>query len=177
MPTNKYKMKCTRSLGFARDDKKGGRDDKKGARDDKKGLTLIETLLGVALMVVLFGLSAAFYQSFQVKNDFNVATNTIAQTLRRAQMLSRTMQSDSNWGVYIKKGSITLFKGSAYMIRDEDEDEIFTVPNSIAFSPDPTEVVFDKLTGDLSSSKTLTLTTMNGDTVTLSVNSKGMVEY
>jgi prepilin-type N-terminal cleavage/methylation domain-containing protein len=57
-----------------------------------RGFTLIEILLSVALIGILAGLSLPVYQAFQVKNDLSVAVDTVVQSMRRAQMLSRASQ-------------------------------------------------------------------------------------
>lgn len=142
----------------------------------RRGFTLIETMLAIALIAVLSGLSIVFYTSFQNKNSLDLATNTITQSLRRAQVLSRAMDGDSTWGLNVQSGSITVFKGASYAARDITYDETFDTPTNITPSG-LSEVVFTKLTGDPNSTGTFTLTNADGETSAITINGKGMISY
>lgn len=141
----------------------------------EKGVSLLEILLVVALIVSLAGLSVPIYQSFQIKNDLDIAANTIAQGVRRAQVLSLASKEDSRWGVYVTTGSITIFKGDDYATRDGDFDEVFEMPETITPSG-LQEINFYKLSGDVETPGTVTLSTTN-QTQDLVINEKGMVEF
>ncbi len=141
-----------------------------------RGFALIELLLSAALIALIAGLSAPVYQSFQVKNDLDVAQNTIGQTLRRAQILSQSVDGDVSWGVKIQTGSIILFKGAAYAARDAGFDEIFDVPPVIIPSG-PAEIVFFKFSGLPQSTGTVTLTASTGEIKNIAINAKGTVDY
>ena len=140
------------------------------------GFTLLEILLVVAIVTVIAGFSAPVYQSFQVKNDLDIAANTVAGSFRRAQILATASDGDSQWGVKIQSGSITVFQGSSYAARTAAYDETFAVPTTIT----PTgvgEVVFDRLTGAALSTGTATLTASTGQVRTVAVSAKGTVTY
>jgi len=142
----------------------------------KSGFTLIELLLSVALIAVIGAMGAPVYQAFQNKNDLHVATMVITQNLRRAQILSQASEGDSSWGVHIKSGLVTLFKGGDYNTRELDYDELSDISNSISISGD-TEGVFSKQLGELNDDKSFPLTSLNKEEKTIQVNRKGMVEY
>lgn len=141
-----------------------------------KGFTLIELLLSAALIAIIAGLSAPVYQSFQVKNDLDIAQNTAGQTLRRAQILSQSVNGDVSWGVKIQNGSIVLFKGASYAARDAGFDEIFDVPPSIIPSG-LTEIIFAKFSGLSQSAGTAFLTASTGEIKMITINEKGTVLY
>lgn len=144
----------------------------------KKGFTLIELLLSIALISALAYVSLPVYQSFQIKNDLNIATTTIVQSLRRAQMLSQNMEGDSSWGVAIASGSVTMFKGASYATRDVNYDEKSSISTAIT-SSGLTEIVFTKLLGDPSAAGTINLsnsiTSLEARAIT--INSQGMVNF
>lgn len=141
-----------------------------------RGFTLIEVLLSLALIGIIFGMAAPYYRTFQVRNDLDIATNTIVQSLRRAQILSQAQYGDMNWGVYVQSGSIIIFKGPSYVLRDINYDEVFDLPSSID-SSGITEVVFSKLYGFPQSIGTLILTSTSNETRNIIINEKGMVDY
>ncbi|MBN2016228.1 prepilin-type N-terminal cleavage/methylation domain-containing protein [Candidatus Dojkabacteria bacterium] len=144
--------------------------------NNQKGFTILEMLLVVAAISVLAGLSIPVYQSFQVKNDVDVSANIVAQSLRRAQVLSQSVDGDSTWGVYIQSGSITIFKGTDYAGRDSSFDEVFDMSTTITPSG-ITEIVFSKVSGEPGSSGDIILTTSTNQVRTLNINEKGMMEY
>jgi prepilin-type N-terminal cleavage/methylation domain-containing protein len=99
-----------------------------------KGFTLIEMMLSVALLGILGGVSVPLYQSFQNQNQLSIATNTTAQTIRRAQILSRANDGDAQWGVYIQMGSVTLFQGDDFDDRDPAFDERTDIATTLSIS-------------------------------------------
>lgn len=144
--------------------------------DSKKGFTMIEVLLSVATIIIIAGISVPIFQSFQVRNDLDVAAVEVVQTMRRAQVLSSAVDGDTTWGMYIELGSISLFQGSSYLSRDSSFDESFEVPISVTPSG-TSEVVFQKFTGLPVSTGTITLTSSTNETRTITINSKGIIEY
>ena len=140
------------------------------------GFTLLEVLLSLAAIAVISGIAVPVYQSFQMRNDLDIATVEIAQSLRRAQTLAQAVDGDISWGIKIQSGSITLFKGANYAARDTAFDELFDLPANITPSG-ISEIVFTKFTGLPQTTGTATLTSNNNETRTITINSKGMVNY
>lgn len=141
-----------------------------------KGFTLLEVLLSIATVSIIAGIGIPIYQSLQVRNDLDIAAITIAQNFRRAQILSQAMDNDTNWGVRVQSGSITLFQGTSYAGRDANFDELFDVPTSITPSG-VQEVVFTKFSGEPQTIGTVILTTNTNETRSITINAKGMVSY
>ena len=137
---------------------------------------MIEMLLSVAIISLIAGMGIPVYRTFQVRNDLDVATNTLAQSLRRAQILAQSMEGDSPWGVALSTGSITLFRGSSYASRNTDYDEVFSMPENITISGD-SEYTFQKFTGDPTEDGSTDLTSVDQETRTLNLNEKGTVDY
>lgn len=141
-----------------------------------RGFMLIEVLLSVALIAVLSAITIPIYQSFQVKNDLELAANTVSQTLRRAQVLAESVASDTNWGVFVGSSSITLFQGPSFLSRVTSSDEIFDLPGTIQPSGFQ-EFVFLKFSGEPQATGTFTLTSSGGDMRSVSVTQKGLISY
>mgnify|MGYP001560235111 CR=1 FL=1 len=140
------------------------------------GFTLIEMLLVIAAITIIAGITAPVYQSFQVRNDLDIATVSIVQSLRRAQVLSQAVDGDTSWGIYIVSGSLTVFKGASYVARTDVYDEVFEIPTSLTPSG-LSEIVFAKFTGLPQTTGTITLTSNANETRTITINAKGMVNY
>lgn len=142
----------------------------------QQGFTLLEVLLSVASIAIIAGISVPIYQSFQVRNDLDIATVEIAQSARRAQTLSQAVDGDTSWGIKIQSGSKAVFKGLSYAARDATFDEVFEVPTSITPSG-ISEIVFTKFTGLPQTTGTITLTSNTNETRNITINAKGTVSY
>jgi len=144
-------------------------------KKSNSGFTLIELLLSVALISVMAGFSFPVYRTLMQKNDLDIAAVTVAQSVRRAQVLSQAVDGDTNWGLKVQNSSIVVFKGVSYAARDTAFDETFDLPTSVGISGTG-EYIFAKLTGFPQTTGTATLTS-ESDTKTVSINAKGMVSY
>ena len=140
------------------------------------GFTAIEVLLSIAIISVIAGVSLPVYHAFQTRNDLDVATVEIVQSMRRAEMLARAVDGDTSLGVQLQTGSITLFKGASYAGRDVTRDEVFDMPASITPSG-LSEILFTKFTGLPQTTGTTTLTTNTDETRIITINAKGTVSY
>ena len=158
----------------------GFKNSKFKIQNSFSGFTLIELLLSVAIITIIAGMSAPVYQSFQVRNDLDIAAVTIAQSLRRAQALSQAVDGDTSWGMYAQSGSITLFKGINFLTRDSSYDETFNLPSSItpsSVSGNFWEIVYAKFTGLPQTTGAVTLTANTNEARSITINEKGMISY
>jgi prepilin-type N-terminal cleavage/methylation domain-containing protein len=144
-------------------------------KSNSDGFTLLELLLSVALIGALAGLSLPVYRTLMMKNDLDIAAVTLAQSFRRAQTLSQSVDGDITWGVKAQSGSIVLFKGSSYSTRDSSYDETFDVPTTISIGG-TSEFIFAKLTGLPQTTGSVNLST-ESDGRSVSINEKGTVSY
>lgn len=143
--------------------------------NNDRGFTLLEILLSVAAIAILAGLSLPVFRTMLTKNDLDIAAVTAVQSLRRSQMLSQAVDSDTSWGVQVQTGSIVVFKGGSYAARDTAYDEIFELQAGI--SPSGTsEIIFAKFTGWPQVSGTINLST-EGDSRSISINEKGTIGF
>ncbi|MBI4239901.1 type II secretion system protein [Candidatus Uhrbacteria bacterium] len=147
---------------------------RKNILQTRRGFTLIEIILSIALIGIMTASAAPAYHALYLKNDLEVTANTLAHAVHRAQNLSRAVSNDSQWGVSAQNGLLTVFQGTSYANRNTAYDETFTIPSSIQFSQ--TELVFQKITGELQAPITITLTS-SGDTKNISINVKGTITY
>lgn len=138
------------------------------------GFSLIEVMLSIALLALLIAVSFPVFQQTQNQNAAILAANTIEQSVHRAVQLARAGQHDSDWGVKVVGGSITLFQGSSYATRNTDYDEVFSIPSNVSFSATP-EIIFPKITGVSSADQTITVGSSSGVSITLTVLTTGVV--
>jgi len=131
---NSYTELKKRIINSLRENKSGG------------GFTLIEILVVISLISIFafFFVSVGlnFYKSQQLESQ----SQTILQTLRRAQLKAMSVELDSSFGVYLTNDSYVLFKGSSYVARDPQYDEVFELPKIINVSG-ISEIVFSKFEG------------------------------
>ena len=147
-----------------------------GRLPDKQGFTLLEILLSVIVIAIISSIAIPVYQSFQVRNDLDIAVTSIAHSYRRAQLLAQGSEDDTSSGVKIGTSSISVFRGASYATRDSSWDEIFDLPETIVASG-LTEVVFAKFTGLPSATGTTIMTSTVNETRNITINEKGMVDY
>lgn len=145
---------------------------------NEQGFTLLEFVLSVAIVGILTTISLPVLSRIQTKNDLDTAVSALVSSLRRAEILSRSVDGDTSWGVKAASGSVILFKGASFAARDTAYDEIFSVPTTITASG-LTEIAINKFTGypTATGSVTLVSSVAPADIATVTVNGKGMVEY
>jgi|SaaInlV_200m_DNA_2_1039689.scaffolds.fasta_scaffold30769_2 type II secretory pathway pseudopilin PulG len=145
-------------------------------KNNNFGFTLVELILVIVFTGMLAGISIPVYNRFQNANSVELASMSLVQSLRRAQVLSKASDGDSNWGVYISSGQITLFKGVNYAGRDINYDENYFINNNITISG-LQEIVFDKFSGDPQSIGSTTFIININASKTITINSKGVLNY
>lgn len=138
-------------------------------------------MLEIAMVVVLFGMVMAFgmpvFNNFKIKNDLDIARSNIVHSLRRAQSLSRSMENDSSWGVYVTTSKAIIFKGNSYEARDPDYDEYLDILSSFKLTG-VDEIIFHKLSGNTSSTSSIVISSLNAnESRTITINKKGTVYY
>ena len=138
--------------------------------------TIIEMLLTIALISIIAGFSVPVYRNLHTKNYLDLDVHTIVQFLRNTQIHARAMTLDSSWGLKIQNSSIIMFKGSDYAGRDADFDKVFNLAGSIS-SSGLEEIIFDKFSGEVQNSGSITLSTPNQQYRTISISKPGLIEY
>lgn len=141
-----------------------------------KGLTLVELLLTVSLTTIIAGTMGPSYISYLYASELDTAVATTARAAKRAQALSQAIKENSTWGIYAQKGSITVFKGTDFASREVIYDEANPIPDAVKISG-LSQIVYSKLYGEPGTSGNINFTGRNNKTRTLSINSKGTVNY
>lgn len=139
----------------------------------QKGFTLIEIILVIAIISILSVSVFTASSRFLITNHLDNSVNNLISSLRTAQINAMNTKGDGNWGVKIENKTITLFFGESYSSRNSVYDETFKIPASVSVAD--TEVVFEKVTGDVSSQININLSDNTGSTAQVSINQEGIV--
>jgi prepilin-type N-terminal cleavage/methylation domain-containing protein len=140
---------------------------------NNRGFSLIELLLVVAIVAVLGAGSASFYSRFIVQNDVAVTRDQLVAALRKAQTYSMVGKRASPWGVHYTTGTITLYQGPSFALRNSAVDEKISVRSTILLSG-LTEINFARMSGIPSAMPTITISG-NADTKSVTVNAVGAI--
>lgn len=98
----------------------------------RRGFAILELLVVLGIVGVVTGIAVPLYNEYQIRSDLNIATEQTVQGLARARLLSQSAKDDSQWGFYVPAG--TLYRGESYADRDENSDEIYPMPSTVAIS-------------------------------------------
>jgi len=139
-----------------------------------KGFTLIEILIVIFLISILAFFFASVGLNFYKSQQLESQTQTILQTLRRAQLNAMSVELDSSFGVYLTNDSYILFKGSSYANnRDPQYDEVFDLPEIINVSG-LSEITFSKFEGKPNVTGNIILNS-GGESRTININKFGTI--
>ncbi len=142
----------------------------------ERGFTLAEILISVALIGILGAITAPLYQSFEQKNELDLAALNLAQVIRRAELLAQSVSGDSSWGIKVQTTTLTVFKGTTFTGRDANFDENTDFSEAIS-ATGTLEIVFSKLYGLPQPTGTIIFSNTNQDSRSVTINAKGTAIY
>ncbi len=143
---------------------------------NRRGVTLLEVLLSIAILGILGAGTTSAILRFHGKSDLDFAVTMGASSLRRAEELSRAVSSDQTWGVKFATGTITVFRGASYALRDSSVDEATAIgPDIYASGAD--EYVFTKVYATTTAATTTLVHNVLGESRMIMVNAKGTIDY
>ena len=135
------------------------------------GITLIETLLVIAIIAILAASASPFLSNFIMINNHDVTVNRVIGTFRKAQSYSIAGKSDTVWGVCLQQGILRLYTGSC---SSPSYKEDFSVPDVISISG-LNDTTFSFGRGEPSVTSNISITSAL-DSSTVSVNSAGGIQ-
>lgn len=139
-----------------------------------KGTTLLEVVVGVAVLFILAALALPS-SSIQKTTDIQVNTEQIVSTLSLARSRTTASESNSQHGVFFDAlaDTYTLFKGSDYASRDTGKDQVFELASSVEISSvsfgGGDEIVFERIYGSTLQSGSLTIQLISDSSVTSTI--------
>jgi len=126
-------------------------------------------------MLAIGAVSISVSQDLYLKNDLEIATISLSQTVREAQMMAKEGYRDSRWGVKVQQEELTLYKGTSYDSRDTIFDEKITIPKGVEITG-VDDFNFSKLEGEPQTSGNISLKISSYEN-NISVNEKGILSY
>lgn len=142
----------------------------------KNGFTLVEILLVISLITLIAIVSVPVTQSALFQNNLILTANSIVNSARTAQLKSRSQQNDSVWGVSIQSNSIIIFQGTSYSARVVSSDSVSQKSPGVVVTG-VTEFTFSKMLAEPSATGDIILTSASNQKKTLTLNSKGIINY
>lgn len=139
------------------------------------GFTLVELLIVLGIIVIISSISFGVYKAYPQQNDLEAGKISVAQSMRRAQVLAQIQKEDDDWGVKVDSSQAVVFKGNDYATRDTSYDEILEISPRVIISGD-TEFIYTKFTGLPQSTGTVNLS-LAGENKTVTINDKGTISY
>ena len=145
-----------------------------------KGFSLIEILVVIGMLAIVgsFGLFLSM-ESFQhsiFKNDRDLLIDALYKA--RAQSVNNmcfgTCSGGQPHGVHIGNGAYTVFQGLSYTAGDPQNEVTAANPGTTVTGA--TDIVFDRISG-ITTPVTLTVTSVNGQTSTISVRTEGGIGW
>ena len=136
-----------------------------------RGFTLLEMMLVLALLGVVAGLSLPVYQKFQTRNDLDIAANTAAFALRRAQVNARGSLLDDAWSVHFQNSKISIYEGATFS-QGATLYATYSVPSTIQWSG-LADVSYAKFSGYPVSTGSVNLRSITNEQRSVSINAKG----
>lgn len=141
------------------------------------GISLLEVILSITILGILVTVSTPFFVGLMSKNKLDSACVLSAQGVRRAMIKAQSADENDGWGIALQPGKIIIFKGMNFANHDSAYDIVTPVEAGVVFSGDM-EIVFEKLTGELTGDKSFVITAgESGGSRTVSVNRKGALSY
>mgnify|MGYP003393241446 CR=1 FL=1 len=146
-----------------------------------KGFTLIEILVVLGIITIIGSISIIMgvddYRRQLFRSDRDVLITALQHA--RAQSVSNICLGDGcdngkPHGVYISDDEYIMFQGESYATRDTDVDAVIDADSDIEQSG-ISEVVFEQLSGDVSSPGDIVLTDSLGRVSTTTVGSEGQI--
>jgi prepilin-type N-terminal cleavage/methylation domain-containing protein len=113
-----------------------------------KGFTVIELIMVVSITSLLAVMYSTLGSNFIIASQTDNTVDELLGSLRVAQLNTISGKNSARWGVRIENNQIILFSGDDWVSRDTKFDEIFVTSGQLQITPNFSEVVFEKSSGN-----------------------------
>lgn len=143
----------------------------------QRGWTLVEIMVVIAVIGLLAAITVGMSLNTGAKQQLSIQAEQLANTMRSAQSRSIAGLHDDVWSLEITSSDYTLYLGADYATRDSAFDLVSTFPSGIQ-ATGLNSVTFDIRSGTTSDTGVITLIqTATNDTIDITINTNGRVEY
>lgn len=145
-----------------------------------EGFSLIEILIGVAILFLIAFLAIASFTTFRQQVEIDSSSQNILSILRLARSKTLASESEDNYGVHFQSDKYVLFKGAAYDSNDSSNREYILTDSeiySITLNGGGSDVIFNRIRGttDEYGSVAIRLIVDASKANTININSYGQV--
>jgi len=147
-----------------------------------KGYTIIEILIGIAIMIILIGAVGIPFKQLNNRQSLVKETAHIVSILGHARSQTLSSKGGVQHGVHLESTRVVLFRGSIYDQNDPNNVSISLHPlvniSNINLALGSSNVIFDRLTGTTPFFGTITISLVASSTQSkvITVNSTGIVD-
>ncbi|OGM97062.1 MAG: hypothetical protein A3B86_02930 [Candidatus Yanofskybacteria bacterium RIFCSPHIGHO2_02_FULL_38_22b] len=140
------------------------------------GFTLLETVIALAIVVILVGLYPFLNIDELISRNFESNISSAVTSIIRARSESINNIGNSPHGFKIIPGSYIIFEGQDYVSRNLSKDKVIPQgSNDLVFSGID-EIVFSQLSGDSTASDSFTIT-RGTKMATIHINYEGRIDW
>lgn len=148
----------------------------------KKAFTLLEILLVLALLGVLFGMSALYFQVSQVRANLSGQVDIFVSYARLAQSDSASGKNEEAQGLHLDTDSYVLFSGLTYNPADTSNTLLELPPTveiqNIQLNGAGSDIIFSPPYGETVTYGTFDFVSPStGKTVTITLSANGTIDY
>lgn len=148
----------------------------------RNGFTLLEIILGLAVIAIISGILLSAFASFREAGQLTEAHSSIIGILKDARSRTLASKNNSNYGAHFEETKTVLFKGSAYSSSDTS-NETYLLPagikiSSVDLTGGAVDTVFTRLLGTTTASGSVTISSRHngGQSKTITILSTGVVK-
>ena len=148
----------------------------------KKGLTIIEIMIAIGISIILLSIVGLPFKRMNETQVLSKETANIMGVLNNVRSMSVSSKGGTSHGAHLSTTEVVIFSGDAYLPGDPNN---ISVPlnsqvniSGVSLAGGVSDIVFDQLTGETSSTGTLTLSLVASSTQTkiITVRATGLID-
>ncbi|MFC1751698.1 Tfp pilus assembly protein FimT/FimU [Patescibacteria group bacterium] len=131
----------------------------------KKGLSLVETILIIAISLTLLVIVTSGFKSLRNSQILTSGSEEIVSLINEARSKTLSSEQASQYGVHFELNRAVLFKGDTFVEPSADNKELiysgFIEMSSISLNGGGSDLVFERLTGETAQNGMVTINLTN----------------
>lgn len=145
----------------------------------KRGFTLIELLIIIAIIGLIATFSVSSFIEYRDSQISRTVVADIHSLIKETKQKTIAAETTGQFSIYFSTSSLTVFEGSVYSPTGIS-NKVYNFPNTnldINLSDSSQQILFSRLTGEVSSTGTIAIGHMRlNSTTTLTILESGLVE-